>query len=433
MVIKSKKSVVRKAARLAPMFASLTALAMVAACARTNGNKTAISPEKQEKAATVISARLFKDYDQNQPLNLEFASHFKGASVVINGRDKNNVQATIKMMFDDHDPVIVTKLLPLGKSENAVVLMDNVDKTAKTDITVQAGCGSVECAVISAKMTLKKEIDDTMAAPVAAPAPDAAPAAAPAPVVSDDAHAGAALKVASASVPAVSDVATLPVSATPETPAVPAKKVITAENVLGFVITDGAAATGETEAQTTARLSKMILKISGRTAAGDGAVASYEDAYKAVKGEAPPADAPVTVLTDAPAPAAGAPAATAPGAAAPAATGTAAPAPGPDVSADANTPAAAPAVAPAPAPAAAAPVVAPAPAPVVAPVAAAPVIAPAPAVAPAVAPVTRATTPPAAAKPVKTTTTTTAAAQPAKPKAATPKKTTKPKKPASTK
>jgi hypothetical protein len=269
---------------------------MVAACARTNG-KTPISPERREKGATVASAALFKDYNQNDEANLKFAEHFAGASIVVHGRDTEKVQATIKLMFDNHDPVIVRGMIPFGK-ENHAVEMPNADQNAKTDITVQAGCGGSDCQIVSAQVTLKQEVDEATAQELTgakaqadlsamSKAADGAVATAPAGSASDVAGA-AAESTAGATPEAMSESKT------------DVKKVtVIQRNVIAFTILT-APSKEETLVQKNQRLSKMGLILSGRTAKGPGSLKSFEEAFRAITGEDAPADEQVEVLTASP-------------------------------------------------------------------------------------------------------------------------------------
>lgn len=281
MVMKSK---VRKAVRLAPVLASLSALAMVAACARTNG-KTPISPERREKAATVTSASLFKDYNQNDEANLKFAEHFAGASIIVHGRDTEKVQATIKLMFDNHDPVIVRGMIPFGK-ENHAVDMPNADQNAKSDITVQAGCGGSDCQIVSAQITLKQEVDEATAQELSG--------------AKGQAELSAMAKAADVTVTSTATADSASADAAGAESTAEVKKVtVVQRNVIAFTIMS-AASKEETLVQKNERLSKMGLILSGRTAKGPGSLKSFEDAFRAVTGEDAPADEQVEVLTASP-------------------------------------------------------------------------------------------------------------------------------------
>ncbi len=293
MVLKTR---VRKAVRLAPIFASLTALAMVAACARTNG-KAQISQEKREKAAMVVSSKLFPDYNEAAPANVDFAGHFLGASIIVHGRDDKNVHATIKILLDNRkEPVIVRDLIPIAEGKTHV--MPNANTADKSDdIKVEAGCGTTDCKVISARLSLMG---------VAEPAvkPEGAEGSA-------TIAAKVAVSVPTSSAQAVATTAPAPSSpeggapaadAAPQVEAAPAAEtpkvlVAKAANVISFTIETAAESKEETLLQKSMRLSKMSLITSGTTAKGPGSLDSFEVAYQKATGQAAPADEEVTPLT----------------------------------------------------------------------------------------------------------------------------------------
>ena len=286
MITKSKSKVYR-AVRLAPVVASLAALAMVAACARTNGNKTQISPQTQEKIANkVVSA--VDDYNAMLPDNMAFAKIFQGATIKINERNDQGVSADIQLLLADRQPITLHGAIIGKESSGKFMDLKQMEVPSQDSISATATCGDAECRTVVAKISL---LHPETPAPADVVAEDAkaklAQGATAAAAAVDAATPPAATNVpvpaatgSDTSVPEVKDPAAVPAPAPVVAPAaVPVKMVVVGMNVLVFEAIDKAPA-NETAAQKIERLSVLKLVRSGTVEAGQasGPTKSYLEA-----------------------------------------------------------------------------------------------------------------------------------------------------------
>jgi hypothetical protein len=309
MVTKRNATKFRRAFRLAPIAASLATLAMVAACARTNG-KAKISTETQAKVAKAAS-KLVSDYDMYAPENMQLAARFGGASIVLIHRLATSVDAKVKIVFADQkdkkqDDLIFMARLPLGKdfdsNSSIQFLKDPATGADDQHFVIKGFCANADCLAIDI-LILEQGEDHTVAAATTAtlPAPNA-PAAdgskgkinmagvvtgdtAPAPTDAPAVPAPAA--------PVVPPPAAAQAEASTAPPVVTPKKLITiAKDVLIFSITDHGVKSESANDKATRR-NVMDLIGSGTVAPAPsttGPIVSYEVAYQAKYGEPAPAE-----------------------------------------------------------------------------------------------------------------------------------------------
>jgi len=309
-VVMKAKSKVRRTARLAPVMASLAALAMVAACARTNNSKTQISPQTADQIAEKIAASGFAAYNQAAPENMEFAKSFQGASIVIEDRTDDQVKAKIRILIANKKPITVEGVLAItGDSAKATTVdFAQVDGTDDQTISVKAKCLGSDCKGVGAEVFLMQE--DTATTPAAdtakadaskadptanlkisakvskaatpakataatpAPAPDATGTAAVVPPASSEAPAD------DKGAPTPSDLPEIAPTLTPTQAPVKKMKPV-AENLLIFQITQLVASPGETAEAKVKRYSTMGLLKSGEISADQaGSKDSFEVAFK---------------------------------------------------------------------------------------------------------------------------------------------------------
>jgi hypothetical protein len=156
------KSKMRRAFRLAPVAASLAALALVAACARTNG-KAPITAETKAKIVDKIKSTI-PDYDASAPANIALAARVMGASVVINNQSDTAVDATVKIVMTDKPEQIARGTIQLNNPGGAFFRLQSIDGSTDQTLIIQARCESTQCSAISAELILQVEQSNTSAA-----------------------------------------------------------------------------------------------------------------------------------------------------------------------------------------------------------------------------------------------------------------------------
>lgn len=158
------------ALRLAPIVLSVTTLAFVAACARTNGGKTSLSTETQEQAVTTVMKQSgISDYEWYNPKNMALSARIVGSQLEVANRANGSLDARLSVSIKDGSDILAT-----GKIAAAGVLHlidSNVKPEDKTRLDVTSQCADAACTRMAVLLTEMEAIADVPAVPAVVAAP----------------------------------------------------------------------------------------------------------------------------------------------------------------------------------------------------------------------------------------------------------------------